>query len=208
MRDLRKKAHFTRSVSNLLMMAPILLPYLLIDQKIGQRIGADPDRNVKQSASASPDQTAKLSIVPDINRNTQPNLRSSAEPGRKAVESPIKYTGVLYKSGNHRDPFINPLLYKKEAATDEELARGLPPPGIGGTYIAQATLQGIVLRDDERVAVVRGADKRAYFLRQGDKLFDGYVKSIEVDFITLIRETKMRSGKYLTQDVVKRLRTP
>jgi hypothetical protein len=127
---------------------------------------------------------------------------------RKAVESPIKYTGMLYKSGNHRDPFLNPLLFKKEIAADEELARGVPPPGIAGTYIAQAKLQGIVLRDEECVAVVRGADNRAYFIRQGDKFFDGYLKSIDVDFITLVRETKMRSGKTLTQDIVKRLRTP
>jgi len=127
---------------------------------------------------------------------------------RKLVESPTRYTGVLYKSGDHRDPFLNPLLFRKEIAMDEELARGMPPPGIAGTYIAQATLQGIAARDDERVAVVRGADRRAYFIHVGDKLFDGYLKAIDIDFITLVRETKMRSGKVLTQDVVKRLRTP
>ena len=145
---------------------------------------------------------------PLVDQNIKQNIGADAGPARNAVESPIKYTGVLYKSGNHSDPFLNPLLIKKEAASDEELSRGLPPPGIAGTYIAQATLQGIVLRDNERVAVVRGADKRAYFIREGDKLFDGYLKAIEIDFITLVRETKMRSGKTFTQDVVKRLRTP
>ena len=91
---------------------------------------------------------------------------------------------------------------------DEELTRGLPPPGIAGTYIAQATLQGITVRDGGKVAVVRGADSRAYFIRVGDRLFDGYLKEIQNDFITLVRETKMKSGKTLTQDVTKRLRTP
>jgi hypothetical protein len=58
------------------------------------------------------------------------------------------------------------------------------------------------------MAIVRGADTRAYFLKEGDRLFDGYLKTIGIDSITLVRETKMRSGKTLTQNVTKRLRTP
>jgi hypothetical protein len=127
----------------------------------------------------------------------------------KNVEVPAKASGVLYQSGNRRDPFLNPLLIaKKDKPADEEVSRGLPPPGIAGTYIEQAILQGIALRDSGRVAIVRGADTRAYFLKEGDRLFDGYVKTIESASITLIRETKMRSGKVLTQDVIKRLRKP
>jgi hypothetical protein len=129
---------------------------------------------------------------------------------QKPLESPMKYSSVLYKSGNRRDPFINPLLVKKKGkpVEDEEISRGLPPPGIAGTYIAQAVLQGIAIRDSGKVAVFRGADSRAYFLRKGDKLFDGYVKDIFDDSVTLVRETRLRSGKTLTQDVTKRLRTP
>lgn len=127
-----------------------------------------------------------------------------------AVESPMKYAGILYKSENRRDPFLNPLLLIKKNAKpdDEEMARGLPPPGISGTYIAQASLQGTSIRNEQRVAILRGADTRAYFLKEGDRLFDGYLKSIQDDSVTLVRETKMRSGKILTQDVTKRLRTP
>ena len=129
---------------------------------------------------------------------------------KKSAEAPIKYADVLYRSGSRRDPFLNPLLFKKKekASGDEEIARGLPPPGIAGTYIAQATLQGIAIRDDGRIAVIRGSDSRAYFLKAGDKLFDGYLKEIQNDSVTLVRETKLRSGKVLTQDVTKRLRTP
>jgi hypothetical protein len=134
----------------------------------------------------------------------------NADQINKAVESPIKYAGVLYKSGGRRDPFINPLLLKKKAMQqeDEEVSRGVPPPGIAGTYIAQAVFQGIAVRENVKVAVVRGSDSRAYFLKAGDKLFDGYVKDIQLDSITLVRETRLKSGKTLTQDVTKRLRTP
>jgi Tfp pilus assembly protein PilP len=135
---------------------------------------------------------------------------SSVAQTKKPLESSIKYANVVYRSGNRRDPFINPLLVKKKdrQSEDEEISRGLPPPGIAGTYIAQAMLQGIASRDTGTVAVFRGADSRAYFLRKGDKLFDGYLKEIHDDSVTLVRETKLRSGKILTQDVTKRLRTP
>jgi hypothetical protein len=141
------------------------------------------------------------------NRNIPAN---SAGQMTKPLESPTKYSSILYKSGNRPDPFINPLLVKKASGTSEndEISRGLPPPGIAGTYIAQASLQGIAIRDNEKVAVFRGADSRAYFLKNGDKLFDGYVKEVHDDSVTLVRETRLRSGKTLTQDVTKRLRTP
>ena len=143
--------------------------------------------------------------------NAKQETRNNVVQVKKvSIESPIKYSGILYRSGNRRDPFLNPILIKRNAKpeADEEISRGLPPPGIAGTYIAQAALQGTAIRDDGRIAVVRGADSRAYFLKEGDRLFDGYLKTIESDSITLVRETKLRSGKTLTQDVTKRLRTP
>jgi len=136
-------------------------------------------------------------------------VQSAGTTGVGTVEAPIKVPGVAYKSGNRRDPFLNPMMLKKEVKdADEELSRGLPPPGISGTYIAQAVLQGTSVRDTRRMAIVRGADTRAYFLKEGDRLFDGYLKTIGSDSITLVRETRMRSGKTLTQEVIKRLRTP
>ena len=134
----------------------------------------------------------------------------TAEKTKKPLESPIKYSSVLYSPGARRDPFANPLLVgkKDKRPEDEEVSRGAAPPGIRGTYIAQATLQGIAIRDNGKVAIFRAADSRAYFLRKGDRLFDGYLKEINEGFVTLVRETKLRSGKTLTQDVTKRLRTP
>jgi hypothetical protein len=151
-----------------------------------------------------------LLSTPSIALDTQQGARKNSGQIAKDTEFPIADIGVLYNSGNRPDPFLNPLLLKQNSKSreDEEVARGLPPPGIAGTYIAQASLQGIAVSDDGRIAVVRGADTRAYFLKEGDRLFDGYVKAIENDFITLVRETKLRSGKVLTQDVIKRLRTP
>ena len=150
---------------------------------------------------------AMFSIVPLVAQQAKPVLKNPV-PAIKAVEAPMKI-GIRYVSGNHRDPFINPLQIKKNAKpVDEELSRGTPPPGIAGTFIEQAVLQGTSIREDRTMAIIRGADTRAYFLKEGDRLFDGYLKTIGHDSITLVRETKMRSGKTITQEVTKRLRTP
>lgn len=149
-----------------------------------------------------------LPVIPSMAQGTRPASGSKTGQAAKAVESPINYAGIAYKSGSRRDPFLHPPKPQPGAGADTELSRGLPPPGIAGTYIAQASLEGISIRNERRTAVVRGADDRAYFLREGDRLFDGYLKTIQEDSITLVRETKMRSGKTLTQEVTKRLRTP
>jgi Tfp pilus assembly protein PilP len=150
-----------------------------------------------------------LVSTPSIAQGVKQVARYKAVEIEKNLESPMNYAAVRYQSGNRRDPFLNPLLFKKNSKQgDEEIARGLPPPGIAGTYIEQLILQGTCFCDERRVAIVRGADDRAYFLREGDRLFDGYLKSVQIDSIILARETKLRSGKTLTQDVTKRLRTP
>jgi len=123
-------------------------------------------------------------------------------------ESFRNYADITFRSSNRRDPFLNPLLRKKESSRDQAIDRGIAPPGIAGTFIEEAELKGISIREKGRLAIVRGNGNRAYFLREGDRLFDGYLKTIHRDSITLVRETRMRSGKVLTQEVTKKLRTP
>ena len=136
------------------------------------------------------------------------NASGASGPPGSSNGSAGNYAGVSFKSNNFRDPFLNPLLKQKEEKKDYEINRGLPPPGIAGTFIEEAELKGISIRENGRMAIVKGNGNRAYFLREGDKLFDGYLKTIHRDSITLVRETKMRSGKVITQEVTKKLRTP
>jgi len=131
---------------------------------------------------------------------------------QQLLEMPSPQVGLRYQSGNRKDPFLNPLLLKKQAelksGDDEEVARSQPPPGIAGMYIAQVMLLGISASEEKRTAIFSGTDKRSYFLQDGDRLFDGYIKRIGTDDVLMVRETKLRSGKVLTQEVTKRLRQP
>jgi hypothetical protein len=144
----------------------------------------------------------------------QTDKSATKEPAieQKIVETPPPQLGLRYQSGNRKDPFLNPLLLRKQLELrlnqDEEVPRGTPPPGMSGMYIAQVMLLGVSTSEENRTAIFRGTDKRAYFVRSGDKLFDGFIKKIGTDDVLMVRETKLRSGKVLTQDVTKRLRTP
>jgi hypothetical protein len=143
----------------------------------------------------------------------------AAARGPKTAEAAVKpaestsVVGIKYTNSNHMDPFLNPVLLKKESAQknrfeEEEVSRGSAPPGIAGMFLNQVQLLGISTSAEKRTAVFRGSDKRAYFLQEGDKVFDGFVKKIGTDDVLMIRETQYKSGKTVTQEVTKRLRTP
>src|SRR5271157_2256860 len=86
---------------------------------------------------------------PIVAQDTGQEPGSAVGKVKQIVESTNVHRQVPYNSGNRRDPFLNPLLIKKEVKLkeDEEESRGLPPPGIAGTYIAQAALLGTIIRD-------------------------------------------------------------
>jgi hypothetical protein len=138
---------------------------------------------------------------------TQKDKATDAGKTALSAESAAVYGGARYQPGNHRDPFLNPLLTGRKADVDEEVQRGDPPPGIAGMKINDVVLLGFSVSPDGKTAVFRGTDKRVYFLHQGDRMFDGYIKAVNLDSVQLIRETKMRSGKVTTEEVTKRLRT-
>jgi len=134
--------------------------------------------------------------------------KEKSEPQKTAsTKSSVQSSALIsFKAGSGRDPFLNPLLRKKGANGDRAVDKGNPPPGIAGTFIAEAVLKGISIKENGKLAIVKGNGNRAYFLREGDRLFDGYLKKIHRDSITLVRVTKMRSGKVLTKEVTKKLR--
>ena len=147
-----------------------------------------------------------LSVLP-VYAQEKENADNSGEP--VVVETIAKPAIILYEPDNRRDPFLHlvPPKTAPKKVGDEAVPLGAPPPGITGTLIDKAGFEGIVKRSgDRRMAIIRSTDNRAYFLREGDRLFDGYLKTIEDDSVVFVRETLMRSGKTQIQEVTKRLR--
>ena len=100
-----------------------------------------------------------------------------------------------------RDPF-DTLLTKAHAgsAQPENL-----PPGKAGLIVETLRINGIVHSANGMIAVVSNSQQRVYFLREGDKLYDGSVEKIELEGISFKEIGKDAFGKPLERVVTKRL---
>ncbi len=132
-----------------------------------------------------------------------PKAASTAKP---QVEAAVIGGTPRFVRSPSPDPFLNPLLKRKKSDVDEEVLKSEPPPGIAGMSSAEVQLLGISISGEGKTAAFRGNDQRIYFLHEGDRLFDGFLKTISTNSVLLIRETSLRSGKVLTQEITKRLR--
>ncbi|HXN98724.1 MAG TPA: hypothetical protein VN881_06585 [Candidatus Acidoferrales bacterium] len=97
-----------------------------------------------------------------------------------------------------RDPFI-PLVNDKKTS-------GPPlPPGKAGLVIATVRVDGTVKAATGMLAVVTNPDQRTYFIREGDRLYDGDVEKIGLDGVTFKENSKDAFGKPVERLVTKRI---
>jgi len=100
-----------------------------------------------------------------------------------------------------RDPF-EPLVSK------ERPGAGIPehlPPGKAGLVVDTLRVDGLVRAPSGMIAVVSNPQQRVYFIREGDKLYDGSVEHITMEAVTFHEIGKDAFGKPLERQVVKRL---
>ena len=74
--------------------------------------------------------------------------------------------------------------------------------------IGQIALKGVVHQDSGFIAVVTNALNKAYFLRENDPVFNGYVVKITGDSIVFKEMYQDRLGKSFTREVTKKIMTP
>ena len=79
------------------------------------------------------------------------------------------------------------------------------PPGIAGLQVSTLRLDGIVKSGNGMIAVVTNPQARTYFLREGDRLYDGAVDKISMDGVTFREEGKDAFGKPIERQVNKRI---
>jgi len=121
---------------------------------------------------------------------------ASANPAKPAVEKPAEEKPVV-----RRDPFDTLLTQARAGnAPPENL-----PPGKAGLIVDTLRINGIVHSPSGMIAVVSNPQQRVYFLREGDKLYDGSVEKIALDAISFHEVGKDAFGKPLERTVTKRL---
>ena len=96
-----------------------------------------------------------------------------------------------------RDPFA-PLINDKKDTVHL-------PPGKAGLVIATVRVDGAVRGAGGMIAVVSNPEQSVYFIREGDKLYDGDVEKIGLDGVTFKENSKDAFGKPVERMVTKRI---
>lgn len=105
-------------------------------------------------------------------------------------------------AASRRDPF-DPLLGRttgQGAAVPERL-----PPGKAGLMIGTLRIDGLVRAPNGMIAVVSNPQQRVYFLREGDRIFDGQVTRITMEAVSFQQTGRDAFGNSLEREVTRRL---
>ncbi|MDP9161340.1 MAG: hypothetical protein M3O09_14055 [Acidobacteriota bacterium] len=153
---------------------------------------APPKLASKPAAAAKPVATEKI-----------PAPKSSGPVAVEDKQNPQdpKKTPVKFSMTGKRDPFMSPVV------NSSSIGSGCSS-GKRCLSIEQIALKGVVKGDSGMIAVVVNALDKAYFLRENDPVFNGYVVKITGDSIVFKQSVQDRLGKTFTREVTKKISTP
>ncbi len=150
-----------------------------------------PARKARAAAPATPSAKA---AKPEAKK---PVSQAVAAPNVAAASAPSQGFATVSLVGK-RDPFVALVNTTKGAGPHL-------PPGKAGLVISTLTVQGTVQGENGMIAVIANPDQRVYFVREGDRLYDGDVEKITLDGVTFEQNTKDAFGKPIERTVVKRI---
>jgi hypothetical protein len=134
--------------------------------------------------------------------NAPGSAKAAAKGAEKAKSAnAASPAGAEPKAPARRDPFDTLVTKARPSnAPPENL-----PPGKAGLIVDTLKIDGIVHSPNGMIAIVSNSQQRVYFLRDGDKLYDGTVDKIALDAISFHEVGKDAFGKPLEHVVTKRL---
>lgn len=127
----------------------------------------------------------------------QPVASNAAAAPSKSPDNPED----KWATAGKRDPFVSPVVYQTGA--NANCTGGKKCLDIGAI-----NLRGVVRSESGFIAVVTNSLNKAYFLRENDPVFNGYVVKITGDSIVFQETLQDRLGKAFTREVVKKITTP
>jgi Tfp pilus assembly protein PilP len=161
------------------------------------------------SKAAGNQVTVKLAPVPGKSQA----IAKKAAPGHKkapkqqiSVENQKKPADAKAEAPKHvnltgrRDPFLSPVVNRSMVGSGCSTGKRC-------LAIDQINLKGVVKSDNGMIAVVTNSLNKAYFLRENDPVFNGYVVRITGDSIIFKETVQDRLGKPFTREVTKKITT-
>lgn len=94
--------------------------------------------------------------------------------------APGTYT---YVPANRRDPFVS-LVKPVEAGGQQNVKK----PGMEGFLIQEVALRGIVRTAQGLIAMFQGPDAKSYFVKSGQRLYDGSIIAMDPSTVTFRQE--------------------
>jgi len=150
------------------------------------RAKSEPKQEAKAATPAKPVTTAAAA----------PALADAAKP--KADDKP-KAEEKKWAMNGKRDPFFSPVVQQQGSGCST---------GKKCLEIGNINLRGVVKADSGFIAVVTNNIGKAYFLRENDPVFNGFVVKITGDSVVFSETIQDKLGKTTTHEVVKRIFTP
>jgi hypothetical protein len=137
--------------------------------------------------------------VADPKQKSDP--RKSADGGRTGdATKQAKPEEKKWSMTGKRDPFFSPVVSQTGGSGCSTGKKCLE--------IGQINLRGVVKSENGFIAVVTNTLNKAYFLREKDPVFNGYVVRITGDSVVFQETVQDKLGKAFTREVVKRIFTP
>jgi type IV pilus assembly protein PilP len=172
-----------------------------------QGAGASAQQTAKPAAPATPSPTKPAAQAAKPATKTPSKAarkqKTPSKPAVKAVErrstpgtAPVAAESEIKQA--RRDPFESLIGRSNKAPVNL-------PPGKLGLQVSTLRLDGIVRGPNGMIAVVSNPQSRTYFLREGDRLYDGSVEKISMDGVSFHEEGKDAFGKPVEHQVNKRI---
>ena len=119
---------------------------------------------------------------------------------KKNPEAKKEASKVINLTGR-RDPFVSPVVNRSMVGSGCSIGKRC-------LAVDQINLKGVVKAEAGMIAVVVNAMNKAYFLRENDPVFNGYVVKITGDSIIFKETIPDKLGKPFTREVTKKIITP
>ena len=91
--------------------------------------------------------------------------------------------GFTYRPEGRRDPFVSLLRRGLDSRNT-----GPKMAGLGGLGTSEVSLRGVLTSDGDFVGIIQGVDSKNYIVRVGDKLSDGFIRSISKDSMVILQQ--------------------
>ncbi len=156
-----------------------------------------PGSSAKNSARKS---VVKISARPAAgHRKSQPKQEIAVANQKKPAEAKSDAPKQINLT-SRRDPFVSPVVNRSMLGSGCSTGKRC-------LAIDQINLKGVVKADSGMIAVVVNSLDKAYFLRENDPVFNGFVVKITGDSIIFKETVQDRLGKRLTREVTKKITT-